>query len=268
MGVLTRCEIANDNTDDSMTVDIESVGVTDKVQTDDNILNQDTDIPSAHTDVIDKGMESVGVKDNVYTDNTQVTDKVYTDDTPDHNDDSTMIPSNHTDVNNEVMESVQNADQATGAVESAVHATCKDLMEGQNPSGVPKLDGSGKKLLSMHLVQMEGRNPSGVLTRCEIAKRRVTGNLLSMQTAKRRDSAITDREEGMTTRPNWKRRRSSRRGDPDRGDSIKRSRPNIHVNDNDAQTGTSRAKENEASFNSNVKEIPKQKTTTLLDIQT
>ena len=38
-------EGANDNTDDSMTVDIESVGVTDKVQTDDNILDQDTDTP-------------------------------------------------------------------------------------------------------------------------------------------------------------------------------------------------------------------------------
>ena len=111
LGVLTRCEIANDNTDDSMTVDIESVGVTDKVQTDDNILDQDTDTPSTHTDVIEKGMESVGVKTKVYTDNTRVTDKIYTDDTPDHNDDSTVYPSYHTDVNNEVMESVQNADQ-------------------------------------------------------------------------------------------------------------------------------------------------------------
>ena len=94
-----------------MTVDIESVGVTDKVQTDDNILDQDTDTPSTHTEVIEKGMESVGVKTKVYTDNTRVTDKIYTDNTPDHNDDSTVTPSNHTDVNNKVMESVQYADQ-------------------------------------------------------------------------------------------------------------------------------------------------------------
>ena len=233
-----------------MIVDIESVGVADKVQTDDNIIDQDTDIQSAHTDVIYKGMESVGVKDNVYTDNTRVTDKVYTDDTPDHNDDSTMIPSNHTDVNNEVMESVRNADRATCAAESA---------------GMRLVERRGRKdNAGMQLVQTDERNPYGVPTACVIVERRLSGNLSGMQTVERRDFAITDPQESMTIkRPRPLRRRRVR----DLEDSIKRPRPNIHVNDNDAQTGTSRAIKNEASFNSNVKEIPKQKTTTLpLDI--